>query len=47
MVQGLEYIHSKNILQADISSGNILLDDYDDAVICDFAGSSIDGKTAM
>ncbi|KAL9127659.1 MAG: hypothetical protein Q9217_003506 [Psora testacea] len=44
VAQGLEYIHSKGVLQADISTGNMLLDRHNNIVLCDFAGSSIDGS---
>ena len=42
--EGQAYIHSKGVLQADISGGNLLLDKNNDLVLCDFAGSSIDGS---
>ena len=44
--EGLAYIHSKGVLQGDISIGNILLDKQDNLVFCDFGGSSIDGSEA-
>ncbi|KAL9129664.1 MAG: hypothetical protein Q9217_001943 [Psora testacea] len=42
--EGQAYIHSKGVLQADISGGNLLLNKNNDIVLCDFAGSSIDGS---
>ena len=44
--EGQAYIHSKGVLQADISGGNLLLDKNNDLVLCDFAGSSIEGSKA-
>ena len=41
--QGLAYIHSKGVLQTDISCSNMLLDKSNNLVLCDFAGSSLDG----
>lgn len=46
MAEGLQYIHSQNVLQADIGSQNLLLDRNDDLKFADFAGSSIDGEDA-
>lgn len=41
--EGQAYLHSRGVLQADISGGNLLLNKNNDIVLCDFAGSSIDG----
>lgn len=46
MAEGLQYIHSQNVLQADIGLQNLLLDRNDDLKFADFAGSSIDGEDA-
>ena len=43
--KGLTYLKEKGVLQEDISSGNLLLDEHDNIKYCDFAGSSIDGTT--
>ena len=45
--EGLAFLHSKKVLQADIKWSNFLLDENDELVICDFAGSSIDGCEAL
>jgi serine/threonine protein kinase len=42
--QGLAYIHSRKILHTDIGCHSLLLDQYSDLKLCDFAGSSIDGE---
>lgn len=44
IVDGLGYIHSKGVLQADIGCHNLLLDKNDDLKLCDFGGASIDGE---
>lgn len=44
IIDGLDYIHSKNVLQADLGCHNLLLDENDDLKLCDFGGSSIDGE---
>lgn len=41
--EGLAHVHSRNVLQVDISAANVLLDWEDNAKLSDFAGSSIDG----
>lgn len=46
MAKRLQYIHGKNIMQADIGSQNLLLDANDNLKFVDFAGSSIDGEEA-
>lgn len=46
IIDGLGYIHSKDVLQADIRCHNLLLDENDDLKLCDFGGSSIDGEGA-
>jgi serine/threonine protein kinase len=43
-VEGLAYIHLKEILQGDIGCYNLLLDQDNHLKFCDFAGSSIDGE---
>ena len=44
VAEAFAYIHSKGVLQSDISWGDCLLDEEDNLVLCDFAGSSIDGS---
>ncbi len=46
IAQGLQYFHSKNVRQGDISSKNLMLDDDDNIKFVDFAGSSIDCEPA-
>lgn len=43
IAKGLEYLHQNGIVHCDISANNILITDSSDAVLCDFAGLSIDG----
>lgn len=45
-VEGLQYLHQRDILQGDIGCHNLLLDKNDNLKYCDFAGSSIDGQEA-
>lgn len=40
----IAFLHSKDIFHCDISCNNIFLDKDLNALVCDFAGSSIDGK---
>ncbi|KMU88563.1 hypothetical protein CIHG_06363 [Coccidioides immitis H538.4] len=47
IAEALHYIHSKRVLQADIGSQNLLLDEKDNLKFADFAGSSIDGEQAF
>lgn len=44
--EGLAYTHQRAVLQADVGCHNLLLDQHDNVKLCDFAGSSIDGKPA-
>ncbi|KAK1762341.1 tkl protein kinase [Phialemonium atrogriseum] len=44
IVEGLVYIHSKGIVHGDLNASNILVTDSDDVVLCDFAGSSLNGE---
>ena len=46
LIDGLGYIHSKGVLQADVGCHNLLLDKNDNLKLCDFAGASIDGEKA-
>lgn len=46
VAEGIQYLHSKNVFQADIGTHNLLLDSEYDLKVCDFAGSSIDGEPA-
>ena len=45
-IEGLQYLHQKNVLQGDIGCHNLLLDGNDNIKYCDFAGSSIDKHEA-
>lgn len=45
--EGLAHVHSRNVLQVDISAANVLLDWEDNAKLSDFAGSSIDGCPSL
>ena len=47
IAEGLQYIHSKGVLQADIGSQNLMLDINDNLKFIDFAGSSIDDKESF
>ena len=47
IAEGLQYIHSQKVLQADIGTQNLLLDRNDDLKFADFAGSSIDSEEAF
>lgn len=42
IIQAIQYIHSQGVMQVDIGSGNVLLDQYGTAKLSDFAGSSLD-----
>ena len=42
--EAVQYIHSQGVMQIDIKTENMLLDQYDDLKLVDFAGSSIDGS---
>ncbi|OAP54621.1 hypothetical protein AYL99_11069 [Fonsecaea erecta] len=42
--EAMQYIHEQGVFQVDIGTHNLLLDDQDNVKLCDFAGSSIDGK---
>ena len=45
-IEGLQYLHQRDVLQGDIGCHNLLLDGDDHIKYCDFAGSSIDGEEA-
>ncbi|PGH28066.1 serine/threonine protein kinase [Polytolypa hystricis UAMH7299] len=45
--EGLQYLHSRIVLQVDIGAHNLLLDSDNNIKFCDFAGSSIDGEPAL
>ncbi|KAI9841629.1 MAG: hypothetical protein M1837_000476 [Sclerophora amabilis] len=47
VVESIVYLHSKEILHADISCNNFFLDDNFDLKVGDFAGSSIDGSRSL
>ena len=44
IVNGLWFIHSKGVLQANIGCHNLLLDRKGNLKFCDFGGASIDGE---
>lgn len=45
IVDGIGYIYSKDVLQADIGCHNLLLDKNGDLKLCDFGGSQLTGKS--
>ena len=45
--EGLYYIHSKDIIHADVGCHNLILDRSGHLKFIDFAGSGIDGKPAL
>ncbi len=44
ITEGVIYLHSKNVIHRDLSPRNILVTAERNIVLCDFAGSSLDGK---
>ncbi|KAJ9495918.1 hypothetical protein H2202_008714 [Exophiala xenobiotica] len=46
IAESVAFAHSKGVLHADLGCHNVLLDYKNDAKLCDFAGSSIDGEDA-
>ncbi|KAF2459211.1 kinase-like domain-containing protein [Lineolata rhizophorae] len=46
IAEGIAYVHRKGVIQGDIGCHNALLDG-DDIKLCDFAGSSVDGKPPL
>jgi serine/threonine protein kinase len=46
ITESVAFAHSKGVLHADLGCHNVLLDSKNDAKLCDFAGSSIDGEDA-
>jgi len=42
--EAIAYIHTKAVIQGDIGCYNFLLGSDGDLKLCDFAGSSIDGR---
>ena len=46
LIDGLDYIYSKEVLQADVGCHNLLFEKNDDLKLCGFAGASIDGDKA-
>src|SRR6266536_2086130 len=44
ITEGLEYLHQNGIIHCDTSTSNVLVTRNSDVVLCDFAGSSIDGQ---
>ena len=47
LIQGLVYIHSRDVMHGDVSAANVLVTDEDELVFCDFAGSVLRGKTRL
>lgn len=47
VTDAISFLHSKGILHCDISCNNIFLDDNFNAMVGDFAGSSIDGELCL
>lgn len=47
IITSVAFIHSKKVLNGDISCNNVLLDEELNAKLCDFAGSSIDGQDPL
>ncbi|KAF2003267.1 kinase-like protein [Amniculicola lignicola CBS 123094] len=45
IMQALQHVHSRTVLQVDIGPHNMLLDQDENVKLSDFAGSSIDGST--
>ena len=45
--EGLRYIHTKNIIHADVGCHNLVLDQAGRIKFIDFSGSGIDGEVAM
>lgn len=47
ITDAISFLHSKNIMHCDISCNNIFLDDNLNAMVGDFAGSSIDDEQCL
>ncbi|PSN69596.1 kinase-like protein [Corynespora cassiicola Philippines] len=47
LCQVVQYVHEHNIRHADLNGRNFLISSSRNIVLCDFAGSSIDGKPAV
>lgn len=45
--KAMAFLHSRRVLHCDISCNNIFLDENLDAMVGDFAGSSLDGKQCL
>lgn len=45
--EGLAYVHSKGIIQADVGCHNIIVDNANQIKLLDFAGSGIDGEEPL
>ncbi|KAJ2896228.1 tkl protein kinase [Zalerion maritima] len=43
-LEGLAYLHSRDVIHGDLSTNNALVTDDDDIVLMDFAGSSLTGQ---
>jgi len=47
VTEAISFLHSKGIMHCDISCNNIFLDGQFNAMLGDFAGSSIDGEQCL
>lgn len=45
--EGMDYFHSKGVLQVDIGLHNMFFDWDDNVKYCDFSGSSVDGERPL
>jgi len=43
VAKGIQYLHSKNIIHADLQRNNVLIDDFGNARLCDFGRSKVIG----
>jgi len=44
LIQGIVYIHSRDVVHGDVSAANVLITREDELVFCDFAGSVLRGE---
>jgi serine/threonine protein kinase len=45
IAEALSHVHANNVIHGDLNSRNIRIQTSEDIVLCDFAGSSLDGHT--